>query len=237
MTWSISLAVTKAKEPQVTATIQPQLSPIVPATAVVSEPSGVLHISYVQQSGGTMWQIMNKLRAESVEFFPLWASITCQLGCWAERGTRGWGTCQQPEARPVLEKLFTLENTAPSWLVWSHSTSVSLSLSPSPFLCLAVPCRLSPAVPCSLSLALWLSLLLHFSLCVSISGLGREKKIIWPYSFLVGLNIWSILSLLKKTKTPAKWQVPSPKTQRQKSSRGWSCLSLTLPGLEEPAFS
>lgn len=50
---------------------------------------------------------MDKLRAQPVEFFPLWASITCQLGCWAERRTQGWGTSQQQEASPALGHFYT----------------------------------------------------------------------------------------------------------------------------------
>lgn len=56
--------------------LRPQSSPcsppLCPAATAVSEPAGVLHISYVQQSGGTMEQIMNKLGAE------LWNSSLCE---------------------------------------------------------------------------------------------------------------------------------------------------------------
>lgn len=75
--------------------LQSRLSspPLCPAATTVSEPAGVLHISYVQQSGGTMEQIMNKLEAE------LWNSSLCEpprclLGLLARGGT-GVGTSQQ----------------------------------------------------------------------------------------------------------------------------------------------
>lgn len=62
--------------------------PLCPAAAAVSEPAGVLHISYMQQSGGTMEQIMNKLGAE------LWNSSLCEppslsAGTAGLRGTQG----------------------------------------------------------------------------------------------------------------------------------------------------
>lgn len=74
-----------------------------PAATTVSEPAGVLHISYVQQSGGTMEQIMNKLRAE------LWNSSLCEppsqsAGTAGPRGTRGWGhlNSRRPARVPYL---------------------------------------------------------------------------------------------------------------------------------------
>lgn len=68
--------------------------PLCPAATTVSEPEGVLHISYVRQSGGTMGQIMNKLRAE------LWNSSLCEppslsAGTAGLMGHMGVGTSQQ----------------------------------------------------------------------------------------------------------------------------------------------
>lgn len=83
--------------------------PLCPAATVVSEPAGVLHISYMQQSGGTMEQIMNKLGAE------LWNSSLCEhpwlsAGTAGRRGTRGWGYLNS--RRPARVPYFAL--------LWQH---------------------------------------------------------------------------------------------------------------------
>lgn len=76
-----------------------------PAATTVSEPAGVFHISYMQQSGGTMEQIMNKLRAE------LWNSSLCEpprclLGLLA-RGGYGGGDISTAEGQSGVPYLIS----------------------------------------------------------------------------------------------------------------------------------
>lgn len=117
MTGSISLAATKAKELQVTATIQPPLSPIVPSHGSgLRAVGGLIYLIHAAKWGNN---VTNYEQAHSpacgilpfVRLHHVSAGLLGRVG-----GTQGRGTSQLREASPVLEPgaLHTLGNAAPS---------------------------------------------------------------------------------------------------------------------------
>lgn len=126
MTGSISLAATKAKELQVTATIQPLLSPIVPSHGSgLRAVGGLICLIHAAKWGNN---VTNYEQAHSpacgilpfVSLHHVSAGLLGRVG-----GTQGQGTSQLQEASPVLEpEPFTHLGTLP--FLGTHSGASSL---------------------------------------------------------------------------------------------------------------
>lgn len=89
--------------------MQPQLCPIVPGPRPrgLKLRRGLTYLIHsLQQSGGTMWQIMNKLRAKACGILPFVSlhHMSWRLG----EEDRGGGHRSSREASPVLETLSLL---------------------------------------------------------------------------------------------------------------------------------